>query len=115
VSAATFSGRQLKMLEMFADNGLDGYISYIDAHAFDQRPFRSMLIRRWISYRPGRGFHITREGRDALYHLRDARITRNEHMITHPLTKYFDSIAYGLEGKPKAKRTRLRVVKGSAA
>jgi hypothetical protein len=114
MSAATFSGRQLKMLQMFNDNGTEGYISYIDAHAFDQRPFRSMLIRKWISYRPGRGFHITREGKAALYSLEQAQITRNEHMISHPLTRYFDSVAYGLEDQPKRKR-KLHVLRSGAA
>jgi len=117
MSVATFSGRQLKILQMFNDNWADGsFISYIDAHAFDQRPFRSMLIRKWVSYRPGRGFHITKEGKAALYSLEQAQITRNEHMISHPLTRYFDSVAYGLEDQPKRKRKRkLHVVQSGAA
>lgn len=113
----TFSGRQLKMLQMFADNGIDGYISFIDAHGFDQRPFRSMLIRKWIAYRPSRGFHITKEGKAALYQLEQADITRNRNTITKPLTRYFDYVAYGLADQPRKSKTskrKLHVLSGAA-
>ena len=63
---------------------------------------------------PGSGFHITKEGKAALYSLEQAQITRNEHMISHPLTRYFDSVAYGLEDQPKRKR-KLHVVRAGAA
>jgi hypothetical protein len=71
-----------------------------EAQTFDQRPFRSMLIRQWIVYRPGRGFHITREGRDAWNEFHTTNIARMN--PTMPLTAYFDPTAYGL-AKPKGK------------
>jgi hypothetical protein len=108
----TFSGRQLKMLQMFADNREGEYLSYSEAHNFDQRPFRSMLIRQWISYRPGRGFHITREGRAALHRLNETDIARNQGSISQPLTRYFDAVAYGLDHPNKRK---LRIVRQGAA
>jgi hypothetical protein len=37
------------------------YMSINQAQHYDQRPFRSMLVRGWIAYRPGRG--LSHEGK----------------------------------------------------
>lgn len=98
------SGRQYAMLRMFFENGRDGYMCIIEAQRFDQRPFRSMLIRQYVVYRPGRGFHITPAGDEAMRLFEAADIGRKN--PTLPLTAYFDATAYGLPS-PKGK---LRVM-----
>jgi hypothetical protein len=85
------SNRQFPMLETFV-TGV--YMSISDAQLYDQRPFRSMLIRRWIAYKPGRGFHITAEGRKAHEEFHHTDIGRKNPRL--PLTAYFDPTAYGL-------------------
>jgi hypothetical protein len=81
---------------MFADNNSDSsYLTIDEAQGFDQRPFRSMLIQRWVAYRPGKGFHITKEGKAALNEFLTTDISRKD--PTMPLTAYFDPTAYGLE------------------
>lgn len=101
------SGRQYNMLQALYDNGVSGHMSIDEAQHFDQRPFRSMLIRKYCAYRPNgaRGFHITEEGRRAMEDFHTAKITRQN--PTLPLTAYFDPTAYGLTSlkvrkKPKA-------------
>jgi len=89
------SNRQYPMLRAFADEGPDFFMSIDEAQRFDQRPFRSMLVHRWIVYRPGRGFHITREGRAAWHEFQQTEIFRKN--PTLPLTAYFDASAYGLK------------------
>jgi hypothetical protein len=83
------SNRQYPMLETFA-TGL--YMSI--AQTFDQRPFRSMLMQGWVAYKPGRGFHITHEGRKAREEFHHTEIARKNPLL--PLTAYFDPVAYGL-------------------
>jgi hypothetical protein len=56
------SNRQYPMLQALYDQGINGRMTIEEAQAYDQRPFRSMLIRKWCAYKPGKGFHITREG-----------------------------------------------------
>lgn len=97
------SNRQYPMLEALA--AVD-YITYSEAQAFDQRPFRSMLIRKYMAYKPGKGFHLTQAGRDARKEFYDTDILRRNRNL--PLTAYFDATAYGLT-KPK-----LRLMKGAA-
>jgi len=94
------SNRQYPMLKMLCDNGSDDYMSIEEAQQFDQRPFRSMLIQRWCVYRPGRGFHVTKEGKAAMYEFQSTEIVRKN--PTLPLTAYFDPTAYGLH-VPKRK------------
>jgi hypothetical protein len=83
------------MLRAFAEERSDFYMSIDQAKHFDQRPFRSMLIQRWIAYKPGRGFHITREGRAAWGEFLSTDIARKHPEM--PLTAYFDPTAYGLK------------------
>lgn len=97
---------QYNMLKMFASEGPDFFMSIADAQKFDQRPFRSMLIQKWIAYRPSKGFHLTREGKNAYFDFEEHNITRKNPSL--PLTAYFDPTAYGLKA-PK-KRPALRVV-----
>lgn len=85
------SNRQYPMLEIFA-SGV--YMRIEEAQIFDQRPFRSMLIRGWVAYKPGRGFHITADGRKARDEFHHTEISRKNPLL--PLTAYFDPTAYGL-------------------
>ena len=95
------SKRGYPMLREFAQGG---YMTIAQAQAYDQRPFRSMLIRKWVAY-TGHGFHITAEGKKAWYEFEHTDIARKN--PTLPLTSYFDPAAYGLK--------KLRIVKRSAA
>lgn len=91
------SNRQYPMLRQFAKQP-DGYHMSIEtAQQFDQRPFRSMLIRQWISFRPGKGFHITRKGLEAWEEFGHTSIKRAD--PSSPLTAYFDPAAYGIGKK----------------
>ena len=93
------SNRQWPMLKALVDNGSDVYMSIEEAQRFDQRPFRSMLIQGWCAYRPGRGFHVTREGKAAMYEFENSDIIRKNPSM--PLTAYFDPTAYGLKAPSK--------------
>jgi len=92
------SNRQYPMLEIFSGGS---YLKIEDAQLYDQRPFRSMLIRKWISYDPGKGFHITDAGRAAYNEFFNTDIGRKNPAL--PLTAYFDPTAYGLRLPKKAK------------
>jgi hypothetical protein len=85
------SALQFGMLEMFTGAS---YLRIEDAQQYDQRPFRSMLIRGYIAYRPGRGFHLTRLGRLAREDFHHGNIRRKN--PTLPLTSYFDPTVYHL-------------------
>lgn len=96
------SSLQYPMLKMFADSPGD-YMSIEDAQRYDQRPFRSMLMRNWVRYTPRRGFRITREGLDAWSEFRTHDIGRKN--PTMPLTSYFDPDAYGIRSHPNRTRS----------
>lgn len=98
----SLSQRQYPMLQTFV-TGV--YMSIDQAQHYDQRPFRSMLVRGWIAYRPGRGFHITHEGKRAFDVFHHTEITRKNPLM--PLTSYFDPAAYGLR---ETEKTRLHKV-----
>jgi len=99
------------MLRALYDNGSNNYMTIDEAQKFDQRPFRSMLIQGWAAYRPGRGFHVTREGKAAMYEFQTTDIMRKDPSM--PLTAYFDPTAYGL-GQPNKKARRLPHVSATA-
>lgn len=80
------SNRQYPLLQTFIANG-ESYMNMDEAHAFDQRPFRSMLMRGWVSYRPGRGFYTTREGKKAWSDYHATEIVRRNPEL--PLCAYF--------------------------
>ena len=69
-------------------------MSISQAQHYDQRPFRSMLVRQWIAYRAGKGFHITATGRKAYEEFHHTEIARKNPLL--PLTAYFDPTQYGL-------------------
>ena len=87
----SLSQRQYPMLQTFM-TGL--YMTISEAQHYDQRPFRSMLIRGWVTYKPGRGFHITHEGRKAHDAFHHTEIARKNPLA--PLTSYFDPTQFGL-------------------
>jgi len=90
------SNRLYPMLETFVTLGGSYYMSVETAKRYDQRPFRSMLIRGWIAFRPGPrgGFYLTREGRQAWQDYHHTEIWRKNPRL--PLTRYFDADAYQL-------------------
>lgn len=98
------SGLQYPLLKTFIELRGNHYMSVEDAQEYDQRPFRSMLIQKWVDYTPGRGFHVTQTGKEAWKQFNTTNITRKN--PTMPLTSYFDPTAYGLKvswAKAKAK------------
>ena len=103
------SNRQYPMLQIFCDMKPGEYMPIKDAQSFDQRPFRSMLIRKWVVYSPGRGFHASREGREAMREFLNTDITRRNTSL--PLTAYFDPTAYGLKATKRkpADQSNLRL------
>lgn len=98
------SNRQYPMVRDMVDLG-DRYLKIEDAQKYDQRPFRSMLIRKWVGYRPGHGFYLTRDGRTAWAEFHNTNIFRAD--PTQPLTAYFDPTAYGLHVPKKRKRREV--------
>jgi len=105
----TLSDMQYPMMRTFVDGGAKFFMTEETARTFDQRPFRSMLRRGWVSYRPERGFYLTSEGYDAWnqYHSRSIfRVNPNL-----PLTSYFDPKAYGLEDLRQRTTPRRRPTK----
>jgi hypothetical protein len=105
------SNRQYPMMKAFLDGGDSYYMDIEEAQRYDQRPFRSMLIRKWIAYRPGRGFHLTRDGRNAWRDYHGTEIWRKN--PTLPLTAYFDVTAYHLRVQPK--KATVHVMRKSSA
>jgi len=86
------SSLQYPMLRMFAEDPART-MSIEDAQHFDQRPFRSMLIRGWITYHRGqRVFQVTPEGEAAWREFLNRDIARKD--PTLPLTAYFNPTAY---------------------
>jgi len=99
----TLSNRQYPMLFMFIElHDKRGFMTIDEAQQWDQRPFRSMLIREWIEYVPNEGFRVTKEGLKAWREFGDTDITRRD--PTRPLTAYFDPDVWGLRGTPPKKR-----------
>ncbi len=103
------SNRQYPMVKAFLDAG-DGYMDEETAQQYDQRPFRSMLIRKWIDYRPGYGFYLTKLGREAWRDYHGTAIWRKN--PTLPLTAYFNPTLYQL--KARAPRPAPHALRGAA-
>jgi hypothetical protein len=103
------SSMQYTMIRAFVEKGTAFHMPIEQAQEFDQRPFRSMLVRKWITYHPGRGFCATKEGREAWREFLSREIWRKNPSL--PLTCYFDATQYGL----KAKVTNIAPRKGAAA
>ena len=87
------SKRQYAMLAVLVD-AKNEYMDVETAQTLDQRPFRSMLIQKWVAYRPGKGFHVTKDGLRAWSEYHSAEIARKD--PSGPLTRLFDPLAYGL-------------------
>ena len=66
------------MLKVFVLQQANFHMTIEEAQAYDQRPFRSMLIQKWIAFKPGRGFHVTQAGRDAWHEFQTTTIQRND-------------------------------------
>jgi hypothetical protein len=94
------SNLQFPMLQTFVGGE---FMRIEQAMGFDQRPFRSMLIRKWVAYKPGRGFHITKDGSRAYHEFLNTDIARKNPLL--PLTAYFDPTAYGLKEPLTARAT----------
>lgn len=113
--STTVSNYQLPLLRYLVGQK---FVTIEKAMEFDQRGFRSFLIREWLAYRPGYGFHLTPDGRKAWELLHHTEIRRGD--PTKPLTRYFDYVAYGYED-PRAKGTKgakgkhLRIVHRAGA
>ena len=86
------SNRQYPLLRLFARTD---YMAVETAQRYDQRAFRSLLVRKWIVYRPGRGFQLTPTGRTAWEEFGHTSIERRD--PRQPLTAYFDAAAFGLK------------------
>lgn len=112
--STTVSNYQLPLLRLLIEHGKRA-LSIEEAMEFDQRGFRSFLIRKWVSYQPGHGFRLTAEARKAWDQLQHTDIQRLD--PSQPLTRYFDYVAYGLEDPRQRGRSRrrLRVVHKGAA
>src|SRR5215467_10295638 len=105
------SDRTYPLLQTFEDKTSDYHMKIDEAQKIDQRPFRALLVRGYIAFRPGRGFHITRAGRDVAKHFLDEDGTRNrrsENRFNAPLTSYFDPVAYGLTPSSGKKKKATR-------
>jgi hypothetical protein len=96
------SNRGYPMLKTFADENANFSMTIDQAQHYDQRPFRSMLMRGWIAYKPGKGFILTKDGRRAWEQFLSTDIGRKNWEA--PLTAYFDPNAYGLGKKGKSSR-----------
>jgi len=99
----TLSNRGYPMLKEFIHRGPEHVMKIDEAQHYDQRPFRSMLMRKWIEYSPkAKGFRITKLGRDAWHEFNQTDIGRID--FHAPLTAVFDAAAYGYSfQKAKAK------------
>lgn len=86
------SNRQYPMLRTFVKASSDYYMTIEEAQVYDQRPFRSMLIRKYIAYKPGKGFHLTKEGRKHWEEFERTEIFRQNPNM--PLTSFFDAADY---------------------
>ena len=102
------SNRQLAMLEGLA--AVD-YMSIEEAQAWDQRAFKSMLLREYAVYAPRKGFHLTAAGRAAQHDFYGCDILRKDR--TRPMTSYFDASLYGLT--PRKKREPVREIRSKGA
>jgi hypothetical protein len=91
----TFSPRQYQMIKMFHEASAG--ISLHDMKRYDQRPFRSMLIRGWVTYNKRVGFAITKQGRHDFLTFLSQDISRKSPEM--PLTAYFDQRLFHLKAK----------------
>jgi hypothetical protein len=108
VSYIALTNRTFTLLELFASRGGNYYMTIEEAMALDQRPFRAVYVHGWISYRPGRGFHISTDGKRAHDELHHTSIERSAACRSNPLTCAFDAAAYGLSIVQRVQRKRAK-------
>jgi len=85
------SNRGFPMLHVFAGGN---YITYAQALRYDQRPFRSMLVRKYIEYHPSKkAFKITEVGLRAWEEFTSTEIDQRKD--TRHLTAFFDAARWG--------------------
>jgi len=80
------SNRQYPMLKIFAEADPGFRMSLAEAHQYDQRPFRSMLMQGWINF-DGKDFFLTKMGRAAWVEFGGTHIGRKN--PDAPLCQYF--------------------------
>ena len=108
----TLSNRGYPMLREFIERGPEHVMKIVEAQQYDQRPFRSMLMRGWVEYSPkGRGFRITKQGREAWREFNATGISRKDPSL--PLTAYFDADTYGISFQ-KAKKANKHAERAAA-
>jgi hypothetical protein len=96
------------MLRTFANEGEQYRMNIADAGVFDQRPFRSMLMRQYVVWdrRPNNhgkvGFKLTADGRQAFLDFETTNILRR--VASMQLTSYF-----------QVPRSALQLVKRAAS
>jgi hypothetical protein len=84
----TLSARQFTLLERFASYRSGQHVSVAEAGRWNQTTFRSMLVRDYVRYRPGKGFHLTERGHEAYGTFLAMPIDRKHPSLK--LTSYFD-------------------------
>ena len=100
----SLSNRQYTMLQMFASEPKEYVMKMEAAQGFDQRAFRSMLIRRYVAWVPSqKGFRLTAEGRAAFHVFEATDITRRD--PSRPLTAYFELKILGIQPAKKRSAT----------
>ena len=100
---SNLSNRQYPLLQTFIAAGDQAYMTTDEASGFDQRPFRSALMRGYVAYRPGKGFYATREGKKAWSDFHTTEITRRNPEL--PLCAYFRE-RYDVTELPKRRSPR---------
>ena len=99
----TLSNRQYPCLKIFARKDPSWIMPISEAAPLDQRPFRSLLMRKWIEWLPhAKGFRITWEGRDAWREYHTTDIVRID--PTGPLCAFF----YSSTGVPSPVEARQK-------
>jgi hypothetical protein len=93
-TAIVLSNRLFPLVQFFINQGRSYYMNIEEAQTFDQRPFRSALIRQYLMFRSGHGFYLTAAGRDAWERFRHTDIHRINALA--PLTRFFDPVAHGV-------------------
>ena len=94
------SNRQYALLKAFTSKP---QMTFAQAAEYDQRAFRSFLIRGYIAYHPHLDhFYVTGDGQEAWRTYQHTDIRRLD--PSGPLTAYFDPKLYGLDGLKKKEK-----------
>jgi hypothetical protein len=93
VKTVRISNRQYVLLREFAKVG---NMTMVQAQEWDQRAFRSFLVRGWLAWNQSKGFVLSPDGYAALEAFHRTDIRRAD--PTRPITRYFDSKLYKMKG-----------------